>query len=329
MTRNTIAVGIDLGGTNLKGGLVDEAGALMARRTGPTNLTDGPKTVVADMVKLIDTMLDSAGLKRCDMVGVGVGSPGPLSPSEGRIIRASNLPGWTNVPLSDILTQAIGKPVKVDNDANVAAFGEYWVGAGRDVEDLVMLTLGTGIGGGVILSGRILHGRFENAGELGHMIVDPGGLPCSCGQRGCLERYASADAVARRVVDAIKAEKSSALSSAVESGEPIDCLRVVDSARTGDKLCLHIWNEACRYLAIACVNIQHAFNPARIVLGGGMSGAGDFLFNRVREHFVTQRWSLHDDYPEIVPAGLGNDAGVIGAAGLAWGKDGCDAMRCG
>ena len=328
MTRNTIAVGIDLGGTNLKGGLVDKAGALIARRTGPTNLAHGPETVIADMVKLVDTMLDGAGLERCAIVGVGVGSPGPLSPSEGRIIRSANLPGWADVPLRDILSQAIGKPVKIDNDANVAAFGEYWVGAGRDVEDLVMLTLGTGIGGGVILGGRILHGRFENAGEIGHTIVSPEGLPCSCGQRGCLERYASAGAVARRAVDAIKAGKSSVLSSAVASVEPIGCLRVVEAARTGDELCLHIWDEACRFLAIACVNIQHAFNPARIVLGGGMSGAEDFLFDRVREHFISQRWSMHDAYPQIVPAGLGNDAGVIGAAGLLWGNEGYGPTDC-
>jgi glucokinase len=181
-----------------------------------------------------------------------------------------------------------------------------------------MLTLGTGVGAGVVLNGRVWHGHFENAGEIGHTIVARNGLPCTCGQRGCLEQYSSAGAVARRVVTAIRNGVQSQLDDAVMAGDPVDAARVAECARNGDPLCLRIWDEACLYLSIACVNIQHAFNPARIVLGGGMSRAGGFLLDPVIDHFSRQRWFLHDDFPTIALAELGYDAGIIGAAGLVW-----------
>jgi glucokinase len=235
-------------------------------------------------------------------------TPGPLDRREGRIVRTANLPGWKDVPIRDPLRGKTGLPVTLENDANAAAFGEYCSGAGRGDKDLVMLTLGTGVGAGVILNGRILHGHFGNAAELGHMIVVVDGLPCPCGQRGCLEQYASATAIVHRAAQYRDSHGAVTLLRAED---------VANGAANGDPLCGRVWDEACLSLAVACVNIQHAFNPAKIVLGGGMSLAGHMLLDRVRRFFREQAWSLHTDAPEIVLAQLGPDAGVIGAAMLA------------
>lgn len=314
----SVAIGIDLGGTNLKGAVVDNWGRILARNVCPTHADRGPNVVVEEMVRLIDELIAEVSLTRSHLAGVGVGVPGPLSVHEGRIIRAANLPGWENVGLRDLLREKLNTPVAFDNDGNAAAYGEFWVGAGKAVNDLVMLTLGTGVGSGIILGGRLLHGHFENAAELGHTIVVPDGLPCACGQRGCLEQYSSAGALARRVIAAIQNGEPSELSAAVQAEETVDAARVAQCARRGDALCARIWDEACLYLAVACINIQHAFNPACIVLGGGMGQAGDFLLDRVTEHFTRQQWSLHNDFPTITLGTLGYDAGLIGAAGLVW-----------
>jgi glucokinase len=316
MTRR-IAVGIDLGGTDLKVGLVDDRGHLLRGDSHSTHLADGPNGLVQQMVSLVDTLIDGEGMERTDLAGVGIGSPGPLSPSQGRIHHAANLPGWKDIPLAAMLCDKLDMPVAVDNDANVAALAEAWIGAGRDVDSLALLTLGTGIGGGIIMGGKVFHGHFENAAELGHTIVEPLGVECTCGQRGCLERYASAAGVARMLTEAIQGGTECSLSQDVRAGREITSEDVVAAAKAGDAAALRVWNEACRYLAIACINIQHAINPALVVLGGGMSAAGSFLLDRVREHFDKMKWFLHDDYPAVVLARLGNEAGTIGAARLA------------
>jgi len=312
----TVAIGVDLGGTNLKAAVVDQEARILAKGTMPTAPERGPDAVIADIVELTDDLIADRHLARARVAGVGVGTPGPLSYRQGRIIKAANLPGWHDVDLRDRLAERLHLPVVVDNDANAAAFGEHWAGAGRDGADLVLLTLGTGVGSGVVTEGRVLRGHFENAGELGHMIVAVDGLPCPCGQRGCLEQYASAGAVARRVAAAVAGGETSSAAEAVEEGNPLDARLVAAHARQGDILCNRIWDEACLYLAVACINIQHAFNPARVVLGGGMSEAGAFLSDRVNDHLRRQRWSLHDDVPAVVLSRLGPEAGVIGAAAL-------------
>ncbi len=312
------AIGIDLGGTNLKGAAVDADGGLLAQHAIPTDLPGGPEAVVAGMVDLADGLLNRLSVSRQALVGLGVGSPGPLSIREGRIIDAANLPGWKDVPLRELLRSKLGAPVVLENDGNAAAYGEFWAGAGRGGADLVMLTLGTGVGAGVIIDGAVLHGHFENAAELGHTVVAVDGLPCACGQRGCLEQYCSAAGMARRVCSAIDDGEPCALSEVAGSGRTIDAAQVAQAARSGDRLCSRLWDDACRHLAVACVNIQHTFNPACVVLGGGMAEAGSFLLDGVTAHFAKQRWHLHEDFPTIKLAELGYDAGVIGAAGLAW-----------
>jgi glucokinase len=315
--ESSVAIGIDVGATNLKGAVVDRHGRILARLVQETAGL-GPDEGIKQIAYLVGGLQAQRSLKRSDVVGIGIGAPGPLSQRTGRIVRSANMPGWVDVPIRDRLREELDLAVTLDNDGNAAAFGEYWAGAGRDGGDLVMLTLGTGVGAGVVLDGRVLHGHFENAAELGHIIVAVDGLPCPCGQHGCLEQYASAGGVARRVVAGINTGEQCVLTERVLSGQPIDAERVVESARAGDPLCLRVFDEACLYLGIACVNIQHAFNPARIVLGGGMSQAGALLVDRVAEYARRHTWSLHGDFPVIALAELGYDAGVIGAAGLAW-----------
>ncbi len=313
-----VAIGIDLGGTNLKVALVDSAGTIVARAA--RRLADGQPSgeIIDTMVSLSRQLMLEAHLDKADVVGVGVGSPGPLSSRRGMIIKAANLAGWENVAVRDLLSEILGKPVVLDNDGNAAAFGEFWAGANRDGHDLVLLTLGTGVGGGIVLGGNILHGHFENAGEIGHSIVEPRGRACTCGKLGCLEQYASASAVVRRALGGVKAGKASALSGLVDRGDEVTAQTIATLAGDSDAWCEQVWDETCFYLAVACVNIQHAFNPARVLLGGGLACAGEQLIDGVRNHFSAMSWTLHDDFPEIQLASLGYDAGVIGAAGLAW-----------
>ncbi len=311
-----IAIGVDLGGTNVRVALVDDIGRVVAAKSRPTEAMRGPDPVIENIVKLTNGLLDAERIDRNVVAGVGIGAPGPLNLEKGTIIKSANLPGWTDVPLRERLHDCLECRVVLENDANAAAFGEFWIGAGLASSDFVLLTLGTGVGAGVVLNGQILHGHFDNAAELGHTIVVVNGFNCPCGQRGCLEQYASAGAIARRAVEAVQKGESSSLSEFVTRESPVDSELVARHARDGDTLCQRIWDEACLYLAVACIDIQHAYNPATIALGGGMVEAGDFLIGPVRQHLRAQRWVLHDDVPEVVLAKLGRNAGVIGAAGL-------------
>ncbi len=334
----SVALGIDFGATNIKVAAVDRRGVIDAKAASATNREAPPDAVIDEMVRLVDRVLGDGRWTRKHAIGVGIGAPGPLNPKAGRIVRSANLPQWVDVPLRDRLAERLHLRVVLDNDANAAAFGEFWAGAGRDGGDLVMLTLGTGVGGGAVVGGKLVHGHFGNAAELGHLIVVPDGLPCPCGQHGCLEQYASAAAVARRAVDEARSgpvapelparvsenvepevsEGAPSFAERVSRGDSIDAELVVQCARAGDPICVGVWNETCLYLGIACVNIQHVFNPARIVLGGGLAQAGDFLIAPVRRAFRARTWRLYDDFPRVETAQLGYDAGVIGAAGLAW-----------
>jgi glucokinase len=223
-----------------------------------------------------------------------------------------------NVPLRDLVAKATGIPTTLENDANAAAWGEFWAGAGKGVQDLVMFTLGTGVGGGVITEGKLLRGYFENAGELGHMLVQPGGRLCSCGQKGCLEAYSSAYFLARRAEEFIAQGRPSSLKTFVDRGEMLMAEHVEAASRAGDELARQVWDEACYFLAVACVTMQHVSNPQRVVMAGGLIAAGDTLLQPIRKYFKELTWKLLDDGPEILFATLGNDAGFIGAAGCAW-----------
>ncbi len=311
-------VGIDLGGTNLKAGLVDGDGKVLSKFSVPAGIEKGTEHVVSTIAGAVERAIRDGGARTEDVVGVGIGSPGPMSHRRGLVINPGNLPCMKNVPLRDEITKRTGLRSTLENDANAAAWGEYWAGAGKGVRDMVMFTLGTGVGGGVIHNGNLLRGHFENGGELGHIIVQPGGRQCSCKQYGCVEAYSSASNLAARMAEEIRAGKPSSLKAMLDRGEEIRAEHVERAALAGDKLAEMIWDDACRYLGIACVIMQHTTNPERIVFAGGMINAGQPLLDRIRGHFRKQTWVLLDDFPEIMFATLGDDAGMIGAAGCAW-----------
>jgi glucokinase len=316
MARDHV-VGVDLGGTNIKVGVVTTAGEVVSSLSVPTEGQGGPDHVIGRMVSGALEAIKTAKLAKDRILGVGIGAPGAMSHKEGLIISPPNLPGWKNVPVRDKVAAGTGLPTNLENDANAAAFGEYWAGGGRGTKDMVFFTLGTGIGGGVIIDGHLLRGFFDNGAELGHMIVQPGGRLCGCGQHGCVEAYASAHFTAVRAVEAIKNGEASTLKARLDKNLPVETPQVVEAAMAGDPLACRIWDETCRLLAVACVNMQHFSNPQKILLGGGMIGAGKHLLDPVRRYFLEFTWKAAKDYPQIDFATLGNDAGFIGAAGLA------------
>jgi glucokinase len=310
-------IGIDLGGTNIRAGAVDAAGQLVHRCSIETQAEHGFEHVFARLVQLVDDVIAGANLTKADVAAIGYGTPGPMSHEKGIVYASPNLPGWINIPLRARFTEATGLPVTLDNDANVAAYGEFVAGAGKGTQDMAMLTLGTGVGGGIVIGGQLQRGAFDTAAEIGHTIVVPNGRPCPCGQQGCFERYASANSVPERFVEALQAGAASPLKARVDAGATLTSVDIATAARNGDALAARVWDETCLFLAIACVNLQHLLNPQCVVLGGGLIGAGQQLLGPTREHFEQQSWKLAEDHPRIEFATLGDDAGIIGAAALA------------
>jgi len=313
-----IFVGIDLGGTNIKIGLFDSSITLVCKTSVTTEADMGPEAVVDKMVQTVKKLLTNAGFSLSDIITIGIGTPGPAEYSEGVIIQSNNLPKFKNVPIRRMLSDKLGgRPVVLDNDANVACWGEYAIGAGKGVKDMVFFTLGTGIGGGIISNGELVHGCAENAAELGHTILYPDGRKCNCGQRGCVEAYASADSTARRACEAIEAGAESSLKTVLEEKGTITSKDVYEHLAAGDRLAKEITDGTAKALAITCINMLHATEPKRIVFAGGMIAAGDVLLKRIREYFDEHIWSIKKEPVEIVFASLGEDAGIIGAAALA------------
>ncbi len=312
-----LAIGVDIGGTSIKAAIVDRTATIVARHKLSFDASHSPQEVIDRLATQVSDIIQSNAIDPGRIIGVGVGVPGPLDARGGKVIQCANLPLWKDLALRDMMAGRFERPAVIENDGNAAAYGEYWVGLPDRTDDLVVLTLGTGIGAGFVVNGALLRGHFQNAAELGHMIVEAEGLPCPCGQRGCLEQYASAGAVARLAAKELEDREPGRWVELTDDGQTFDAARVVQLAKQGDEACCGVWNNACKYLAIAAVNIQHLYNPARVVLGGGMSDAGEFLLDNVRQSLLRQRWRLCPDTPEITLASLGQDAGVVGAAGLA------------
>ena len=311
-------VGIDVGGTNIKIGLFDAELKLVSKTSVTTDADMGPEVVIDKMAQTVKEILAEAGLSLEDIVAIGIGTPGPARYSEGIIIRSTNMPKFKNVPICKMLNDRLGAPVVFDNDANVACWGEFAVGAGKDVEDMVFFTLGTGIGGGVVSNGELVHGCDENAAELGHMIIYPNGRSCNCGQKGCVEAYASADSTARRATEALEGGAESSLAKVLDETGRITSKDVYEHLAAGDELAKEIADGTAEALAITCINMLHTTEPQRIVFAGGMIAAGDVLLNRIRHFFNQHIWTIKkEDKVEICFATLGEDAGIIGAGALA------------
>ena len=310
-------VGIDLGGTNIKIGLFDSELTLVGKTSVATRADMGPEVVIDKMAQTVEELIAQNGLTLQDVIAVGIGTPGPAKYSEGIIIKSTNMPKFKNVPICRMLNEKLGAPIVFDNDANVACWGEYAVGAGKGVKDIVFFTLGTGIGGGITSNGELVHGCDENAAELGHMIIYPDGRKCNCGQKGCVEAYASADSTARRAAEAIEAGAESSLKKVLDEKGQITSKDVYEHLANGDKLAKEITDGTAKALAITCINMLHTTEPKRIVFAGGMIAAGDVLLNRIKDYFNEHIWTLKKEMVEICFATLGEDAGIIGAAALA------------
>ena len=307
-------VGVDIGGTSLRAGMVPFAGGEpVAVVTGPSRPEEGARQMVRRIVGMVRDSMESLGE---EAAGIGIGVPGPLDRARGIVIEAPNL-AWRDLPLRDMVARRTGLPVALDNDANCAAYGEWWMGAGRGTQRLIGLTLGTGIGGGIVLGGEIYHGASDSAGEVGHMSVRHPGRACSCGGCGCIEAYASGPALAARAAEGIDSAPNSSLAALVREGPgPVTAEAVCGAAAAGDAYAVRVVEETARILAVGVANLIHLFNPEMIVLGGGLSGAGEVLFGPLRAEVRRRTFRPAWEACSIVAARFPNTAGMIGAAGV-------------
>jgi glucokinase len=316
-------VGIDLGGTNIVVGTIAEDGSeLLGLVSEPTLPDQGGDAVIARIVKLARASMAQA--KGKEIVGVGIGSPGPLDTKTGIVILTPNL-GWVNMPLRDRVADTLKLPTVLDNDANCAIYGEWWRGAAQGVEHVIGLTIGTGIGGGIILGGQIYHGASDVAGEIGHMTIDANGRLCKCGNQGCLEAYASGPAIAVRAVEGIQAGAKSALPQYVQGDlSKITAQLVYEAANDGDGYALEVVRETAKLLGAGVANIINIFNPQIVVVCGGVTEAGDRLFVPLRSEVKRRAFKPAVDVCRILPGELAGTAGVWGAAAVfikrTWGK---------
>ena len=306
-----VYIGIDLGGTGIKIGVVDESGAILSQGETPTLAGRPYEDIIADMGRCMLDVMARGGFEEKDIASIGVGIPGVADEKTGHVIFCTNL-GWHNVPLREAMRRYIDVPLYADNDANVAAFAEAMAGVSRNVYSSLLLTLGTGVGSGIIVDGKIWSGSHGVAGEVGHMIYRAGGEQCTCGQRGCFERYASATALIRIAREATMRYPDSEMKSIPP--ERMNAKTVVDAARRGDEAAMEAFDEYTTHLSLGIVSCINVFDPGMIVLGGGVSRAGDFLLEPVRRKVEKQKFFKALPIGGVELATLGNDAGIIGAA---------------
>jgi len=312
-------IGVDLGGTSINVGAVPfEGGTVLGMRSLPTEPHHGAKFVVDRMVGLIQDVIRDArreGDLAADFaLGIGLGSPGPLDRASGTVIETPNL-GWRNFPLRDLIANAVGLEAELDNDANAATLGEWWQGAGRGVRSLVGVTLGTGIGGGLILDGEVYHGVSDAAAEIGHMTIDSTGRKCNCGNYGCLEAYASGPAIAARAREGLEAGAPSLLPEMVAGDlEQITAATVSEAIVAGDVYAADVMRETAKFLGTGVANLINLLNPEMIVISGGVTRAGDHLFEPLRSEVRKRAFREAAESCRIVANELGDMAGVIGAA---------------
>jgi glucokinase len=307
-------VGIDVGGTNIVVGTVAEDGSeVLGLVSEPTISEQGPDAVVDRIVRLARASMAAAGRP---VAGVGIGAPGPLDTKTGVVLLTPNL-GWTNMPLRDRLGTALGLPATLDNDANCAVFGEWWRGAARGASYVVGLTIGTGIGGGIVLDGKVYHGTSDIAGEFGHTTIDLNGRRCKCGNYGCLEAYASGPAIAARAIEGIEAGVETSLPQYVKGDlGRITAQVVYEAAHDGDPFALETVRETAKLLGAGVANLVNIFNPEVVVICGGVTLAGDKLFTPLAGEVKRRAFKPAWEACRIVPGALTGTAGVYGAAAV-------------
>ncbi|MFQ5329506.1 MAG: ROK family protein [Thermodesulfobacteriota bacterium] len=295
-------IGVDIGGTNIKIGALLSNGDILTQMAVPSQVQEGRGQVVTILVDSVNEIKRQVGDRNC--AGVGIGIAGAVNQRDGVVVQAPNLPGWEGFRIVDELSELLSCPIIIDNDANVFTLGEGWRGAARESMNYCCLTLGTGVGGGLVLDGRLWRGVDGTAGEVGHLVVEPDGVPCECGGRGCLEMYASATALVRMArEDGV--------------GEGITANEIASRARGGDKQCRSLFDRMARYLGIGLTDIVNLLNIDMIVLGGGLSASCDLFLDEARREMVDRSFTVPGERVEIVPAKLSSDGGMVGAAYLA------------
>ena len=310
-------VGIDLGGTNIVAGVVDENYNIIHKASVKTNRPRPEKEIADDMAKVALQAIAEANLTIDDVEWIGIGTPGIANSKDGIIEYSCNL-GFDNTPMVKYIQEHINKPVYVENDANAAAYGEYVAGAGKGHNSLVCITLGTGVGGGVVTDGKILTGFNYAGAELGHTVIEVDGVQCSCGRKGCFEAYSSATGLIRMTKEAMEKDKNSSMWDLVrERNNKVSARISYDAMRLGDKSATEVVDKFTKYLAVGLTNVINIFQPEVLCIGGGVCNEGDALLNPVKEIVAKEVYTRNSPKnTEIIIAKLGNDAGIIGAAFL-------------
>src|SRR5438874_3486855 len=310
-------LGIDLGGTNIKSGVVDDHGrALWAIRV-ETEAERGPEVGLNNLAEAGRRAVEASGVSWDQITGVGLGSPGTMDLGAGMLLEPPNLPGWDNLPIRQLLSERLKKPTVLQNDGNAAAYGEYWSGAGKEAQSLVMFTLGTGIGCGIVLDGLILEGRHSHGAECGHIIIQmENARQCSCGGYGHLEAYASATALVKRALEALAQSDAPSRLRPLDP-ETITSRAIAESAAAGDELARRLMRDTAYYLAVGAVCLMHTIDPDLVLFGGGMINAGESLLEDIRHDIRQMAFPIPAAKARIAFASLGEEAGFVGAAGWA------------
>jgi glucokinase len=310
-------LGIDLGGTNVKSGVVDDEGRPLSSISVETHADRGPEAGLDTLAQAGRLAVEASGLPWDAIAAVGLGSPGTMDIPAGMLLEPPNLPGWNQLPIRQLLSKRLKKPTVLQNDANAAAYGEYWAGAARDARSMVMFTLGTGIGCGIVSEGHIIEGRHSHGAECGHIIIQmDGGRQCSCGGYGHLEAYASATALVKRAQEALEADSTSSKLRALELDQ-ITSRAINEAAEAGDELARRLMRETAHYLAVGAVCLMHTIDPDMVLFGGGMIAAGRLFLEDIRSDIRKMAFPTPAAHTRIEYAELGGDAGFIGAAGCA------------
>ena len=304
--------GVDLGGTTVKIAYFDEQGTMIAKWEIPTDTSNGGKTILPDIAASIRQYIAQKTIDPASIIGVGIGVPGPVS-SKGVVNKCINL-GWGVFNIAEDLSNLVGFPVKAGNDANVAALGEFWKGGGQGCDNMVFVTLGTGVGGGIVVEGRLLHGTHGSGAEIGHLVLNRDEtIPCNCGKYGCVEQYCSATGIVRMAKEAMA--KVTELSR-LHRADPLTCKDIFDAGKAGDALALQVLDQYYAYLGEFLANVCCVVDPDAVVLGGGVSKAGQMLLDGTRPYF--DKYVFHAAAgARFALASLGNDAGAYGAFKLA------------
>ncbi|HWA98515.1 MAG TPA: ROK family protein [Pirellulales bacterium] len=323
--QRPLFLGVDLGGTSVKLGVVDNLGRPLSWLSIPTNCPAGPEQGARRIGAAVLEVVKQAGVAAADIALVGLGSPGPMDVAAGVLLDSPNLQGWEDFPIIGRVADVCGLPILFVNDAGAAAYGEYWIGCGQNHRSMVMLTLGTGIGGGIIVDDRLIDGENNTAAELGHTVIDwhDDARWCGCGQTGHLEAYASATALIKRADEALAVGLTGSLQRRVAAGEPLTPLLIGQEAEAGDPLAERLVMDTAKYIGIACTTFVHTIDPSCLVIGGAMTFGGNAtplgrrFLEAIGQQVRQKCFPIPAQRVEIVYATLGSDAGYIGAAGLA------------